>query len=229
MNAILAGSTGAVGRQLIYSWLNHQETGKLQALVRKVIPLIKEEKLLQVEVDWEVPEFWPSLSKAEIAFCCLGTTIKTAKTKEAFRRVDQEYVLFFARKALEAGVKTFVLVSAIGASANSTVFYSKVKGEVEKALEDMPFETLIIAQPSLLITPRQERRVGERLAQIVAPFLDFFLIGPLSSYHSVTTTTLSKALVGEALKVRKGVFRLHYPDFKPYNATKNHFVRKGQI
>jgi hypothetical protein len=100
MNAILAGSTGAVGRQLIYSWLNHQETGKLQALVRKVIPLIKEEKLLQVEVDWEAPEFWPSLSKAEIAFCCLGTTIKTAKTKEAFRRVDQEYVLFFARKAL---------------------------------------------------------------------------------------------------------------------------------
>lgn len=231
MNAILAGTTGAVGRQLIYAWLNHPNSGRLQALVRQPIPLLKEEKLIQTPVNWNKPEEWPMLNPADIAFCCLGTTIQKAKTREAFRRVDYSYVLQFAEKAKIAGASTFVLVSAIGANANSPIFYSQVKGEVEIALEAMEFNSLIIAQPALLITPRSERRLGEQLAQLLAPFTDVLMRGPLQKYHSVPVAWLAKALVGEALKqpIVERVRRINYKDFLVYQGNKSQWSKKGQI
>lgn len=231
MKAILAGTSGAVGKQILYEWLSQESTGLIQALVRTPLPLIKDRKLKQLLVNWDQPETWPEFEVADCAFCALGTTIKKAKSKEAFRKVDFDYAFTFAEKAKKAGVKTFVLVSAVGANSKSSIFYSKVKGQLELAIEAMGFETLIIAQPGLLITPRKERRIGEQIAQWLSPLLDLFMVGPLSRYHSVSASLLSKSLVKWALSSQEphGVIRLHFKDFKKFKAGRNLWMKKGHI
>jgi uncharacterized protein YbjT (DUF2867 family) len=104
----------------------------------------------------------------DVALCALGTTIKKAGSKEAFRAVDHDAVLAFARAAKERGAKTFVVVTALGADKGSMAFYNRVKGEVEEALRAMEWPSLVIAQPSLLLGDRAESRPGERVAIVLS-------------------------------------------------------------
>jgi uncharacterized protein YbjT (DUF2867 family) len=143
---------------------------------------------------------------ASVAFCCLGTTIKAAGSQEKFRQVDFDYVLQFAHCAKRVGVETFVHVSAQGASPSSSIFYSRVKGEVEKALQGVGFTSLVIARPSLLLGDRasigQPTRTFERLAQnVVAP-----LAGLLpASIRPITAQKVAQSLVAYGLAAPAGV------------------------
>lgn len=231
MKVIIAGATGVVGKQILYECLSQQPIEQIKTLVRAPIPLLSDKKLEQIVVNWESPETWPELGSIDCAFCALGTTMKNAKTKEAFQKVDFDYAMTFAEKSKQAGAKTFVLVSAIGANSKSSIFYSRVKGQLEEALVALNFEYLLIAQPSLLIAPRKEKRIGEQLAQLFAPLIDFFMVGPLVRYHSITAELLGKSLVRIALNVKeyKGVERLSYNDFKKHQTKSNPWVKKGQI
>ncbi|GMV48198.1 MAG: hypothetical protein AMXMBFR66_35960 [Pseudomonadota bacterium] len=164
MTALLAGASGLVGRELVRQW---QGNGRLHLLVRR--PLHDKAPGHSVHVvDFAA---LPPLPRADEAYCALGTTIKAAGSQAAFRAVDHDAVLAFARAALAAGVRRFGVVSALGAQARSANFYSRVKGETEDALAALGFASLVIARPSLLVGDRaaigQPLRRGEVLAQAI--------------------------------------------------------------
>jgi len=157
MPALIAGATGLVGRELAQHWTG---PGDLMMLVRKPGTAPAGPRLRPWPVDFLA---LPALPTAQEAFCCLGTTISQAGSQAAFRAVDFDAVLAFARAARAAGVQRFGLVSALGADSHASSFYSRVKGEAEVALADLGFESLVIARPSLL--------AGDRAALGQAPRL----------------------------------------------------------
>ncbi len=171
--ALVAGGTGLVGRELIDALLADHAVGAVHALVRRQnTELARRNGLSQHVIDYAQP--LPALPPADDAFCCLGTTIKVAGSQAAFRAVDFDAALAFARAARAAGATRLGVVSALGADATSSVFYNRVKGELEQAVKTLGFDCVLLARPSLLLGDRaalgQPTRVGERIgAALNAP------------------------------------------------------------
>jgi len=183
----LAGATGLVGREVLNMLLEDRLFSGVLAVVRRRTGLTHE-KLEERVVDFEALEGALSGATAQIAVCCLGTTIKQAGSQENFRRVDHDYVLAFARAARAAGVQHFMVVTALGANAKSLTFYNRVKGEVEAELAALGFSALTIARPSLLLGERAEFRLGERVFAPVAKWLP-------SKLRGIEASTVARALV----------------------------------
>lgn len=188
-DALLAGATGLVGQALARSWAG---PGTLHLLVRRPVPAPSPACHVQV-VDFGA---LPALPPAACAYCALGTTIKVAGSQAAFRAVDFDAVLAFARAARTAGVPRFAVVSALGANARSANFYSRVKGEAEAALVDLGFASLVIARPSLLLGDRaalgQPDRRGERIGQALTRRLGGFIPAP---WRPIEATVVARALL----------------------------------
>ena len=164
--ALVAGGSGLVGRELIDALLADTAVGAVHVLVRtRNAELAKRNGLTQHVVDYGKPLV--ELPPADDAFCCLGTTIKVAGSQAAFRAVDFDAALAFARAARTSGATRFGLVSALGADASSRVFYNRVKGELEQAVKTLGFECVLLARPSMLLGDRsalgQPPRIGERI------------------------------------------------------------------
>jgi uncharacterized protein YbjT (DUF2867 family) len=176
--AVVAGATGLVGKHILMGLLADSSVASVIAVGRRP-PQLQHKKLSALIVDFAS---LPALPPVDEVYLALGTTIKAAGSQSAFRAVDFEANLAVAKAALEAGARRCALVSAMGASPNSKVFYSRVKGELEEALASMPFDALVIARPSLLIGDRQElgqpERTGERVGRVAAQ-----LLGPLIPRH----------------------------------------------
>lgn len=165
--ALLAGATGLVGQQLLRLLAQDEGLHHVRALVRRPTPLaarLAPGKVSLPVVDFDRLDAQAGLFKADWVFCALGTTIRQAGSQAAFRKVDFDYPLQVARLARAQGAQRFLLVSAVGASARSRVFYSRVKGELEDAVRALGFESVTFAQPSTLIGDRADVRPGERLA-----------------------------------------------------------------
>ncbi len=179
--ACIAGATGLVGSALVDVLLEGTTFESVVTVGRRPIERAHP-KLSQVTVDFAKLDA-TALPPVTDAFCALGTTIKKAGSKEAFRAVDHDAVLSFARAAKERGATRFYVVTALGADAHSWVFYNRVKGEVEAALTAMGFASLAIARPSLLTGDRAEHRAGERFAQAMtsalAPIVKHFDSRPI--------------------------------------------------
>lgn len=187
-SALLAGGTGLIGRELAAQWPG---PGPLHLLLRRALAPSAAGQRVHV-VDFAA---LPPLPAADAAFCALGTTIKQAGSQEAFRAVDHDAVLAFARAARTAGVRRFGVVSALGADAQSRVFYNRVKGEMEAELQRLGFARLVIARPSLLAGDRaatgQPTRMGERLTlALTAP------LAPLipKAWRPIQAATVARAL-----------------------------------
>jgi uncharacterized protein YbjT (DUF2867 family) len=202
MTALLAGATGLIGTEVARQWTG---PGLLHLLLRRpVTPAGAAPHLQRVHVvDFGA---LPALPRASDAFCCLGTTIKAAGSQAAFRAVDFDAVLAFARAARRAGVKRFAVVSALGANPSSAAFYNRVKGEMEEALAGLGFASLVIVRPSLLAGDRtalgQPRRVGERLAlALTAP------LAPLipKTWRPIAATNVARAMQRALAEGRPGV------------------------
>lgn len=172
---LLAGATGLVGQQLLRLLAQDDGIGHVRALMRRPatlaqwLPAPLTARLAPGKVSLPVVDFdqlatHSELFRADWVFCALGTTIRQAGSQAAFRKVDFDYPLQVARLARAQGAQRFLLVSAVGASARSRVFYSRVKGELEDAVRALGFESVTFAQPSTLIGDRADVRPGERLA-----------------------------------------------------------------
>jgi uncharacterized protein YbjT (DUF2867 family) len=163
---LLAGASGLIGRALLAQLAADTDVQQVHALGRRAgsVPSTGPH-IATLVVDYAA---LPALPRADEAYCALGTTIGQAGSQAAFRRVDVDAVVHFARAAQAAGVRGLAVVSALGADARSPVFYNRIKGEMETALGALGFERLVIARPSLLIGDRaalgQPQRLGERLA-----------------------------------------------------------------
>ncbi|WXL26633.1 oxidoreductase [Ectopseudomonas mendocina] len=191
---LIAGASGLTGEYLLDRLLNEPTITKVVAPSRR--PLAPHPHLHNPT--GELLHVLPQLSgPVEVAFCCLGTTIKQAGSQEAFRAVDYDLVVAFAQRARELGARHLIVISALGANSTSSVFYNRVKGEVEQALQAQGWPQLTIVRPSLLIGPRREYRLGERL---LAP-LSRLLPG---KYRGISAGVLARAMWRLALEEGNG-------------------------
>lgn len=172
--ALIAGASGLTGSYLLKLLLESGKYDRVKALVRKPLGLnIDYPSLQEVLFDYEDPD--PKVVQANHIYCCLGTTMKKAGSKEAFKRVDHDYPLELARMARQNGAAKFALVSAVGASTRSMFFYNRVKGQLEEDLKKLPFEAIYIMRPSMLLGPRNEKRPGEEIGKALMKPLRFLL------------------------------------------------------
>ena len=164
MIATLIGSTGLTGSFLVRRLLADSAITKVISVSRKSLN-ISNSKLTEVLVSdlAELPSI-ESKIRGELYFCCLGTTIKTAGSKENFEKVDHAAIVAFAKVAKAHDAKSFTFVSAMGANASSMFFYNQVKGRTENDVEALGFRSLIIFRPALLVGPRHEFRLAESIA-----------------------------------------------------------------
>ncbi|MBC3786071.1 oxidoreductase [Spirosoma utsteinense] len=160
--ALILGATGLIGDLLAHQLIESSRYENVKVLVRHSLSW-KHPRLQEIPFDFERPN--GLLINADDIFCCLGTTMKKAGSKEAFRKVDYQYPMDIARLGLANGIKQFAIVTAMGADPESSFFYNRVKGEVERDLLALNIPTLLIFRPSLLLGNRGENRLGERLAE----------------------------------------------------------------
>ncbi len=200
--ALLAGATGLVGSQVLPLLLADDTWTHVVTVGRRSVPR-SHEKLEQRILDLGALEA-VDLPNADDVFCCLGTTIKQAGSQAAFRRVDYDFVVALARRGLRIGATQFLLVSAIGADPASRIFYSRVKGEAEAAVRQLPYRGVQILRPSLLLGARAEFRFGERVAMLTAPVMPLFLPGPLRRYRPIRAETVARAMVRIAREMPRG-------------------------
>jgi uncharacterized protein YbjT (DUF2867 family) len=211
--ALLAGATGLVGGHLLQRLLADPRHKRVVTVSRKALG-IEHPKLRPLITDFDTIEAAVAGlgETADDAFCALGTTIKTAGSRAAFRRVDFGYVVAFARAARAAGAQRFMLVSAIGANARSGIFYLRVKGEMEEAVAALGYPALHIFRPGPLLGQRAESRPREALGMALAPFLNPLMLGPAKAYRGIPADTVAAAMISAAGTARTGRHTHTYAD-----------------
>ncbi|MEM6336398.1 MAG: oxidoreductase, partial [Bacteroidota bacterium] len=202
--ALVAGASGLIGGYVLDRLLAEPRYGRVVSIGRRILDR-QHAKLEQRIVDFDQLEDASGL-QADDVFCCLGTTIKKAGSQEAFRRVDYLYPLDLARTARAQGADQFLIVTSLGADAGSSVFYSRVKGEVEQAIRALDYPTCYFLRPSLLLGERDEVRTGEQIAQAVMPALRFLFVGPFKKYRPIHAERVAGAMVHLALHGPAGTY-----------------------
>lgn len=196
-SALVVGGSGLVGSHCLEELLLLPQYGSVKALVRR--PLGREHpRLEQVESDFAELDAVAERLAAEEVFCCLGTTLRKAGSRDAFRRVDFELPLRIAQLVRAQGASEFVLVSSLGADPASSSFYLRVKGELEEAVSRLGFESLIIMRPSLLRGHRAEWRFGETAAKVLLTGLSPLLRGSFRRYRPIRARTVARAMINMA-------------------------------
>ena len=208
--ALIIGSTGLIGSELLNLLLDSNDYLKVITFVKRDTG-IKHPKLTQHIINFDKPETYKDLVVGDDFFCTIGTTIKKAGSKEAFRKVDFEYPRQFAAFALQNKVKQFLTISSLGADAKSGNFYLKTKGEIQDFLKDCNFESVSVLQPSLLLGNRTEFRLGEKIGAFFMKTLSFLFLGNLKKYKPIEGKTVAKALLKIAQTNNKG-FKIYESD-----------------
>jgi uncharacterized protein YbjT (DUF2867 family) len=202
--ALLIGATGLVGAALVDLLLNDSQFQKVIVFVRRSTGK-SHPKLEEHRVDFDALSSWKGLLKGDVLFSALGTTLKKAGSKEAQYKIDFTYQSSVAKAAAENGVPALVLVSSAGASAQSPLFYARIKGELEAAVQTFSFSHIHIIQPGILKGAREEFRLGERIG---IGFLTVFGAVPgLEKYRPVPAVTVAKAMRNAAFRQQQKMER----------------------
>ena len=201
--ALVLGASGLVGKKLVEQLCRDHRYQTVTCLLRK--PLSKDfftvsadntAKVQPIVVDFENLQDYQGYFGSEHIYVCLGTTIKKAGNKSAFRKVDFEYVHIAAQLARAQRALSFVWISSVGANAKSNNFYLRVKGELENAIIGMSgLENASAVRPSLLLGEREEMRPAEKLASVFSPFLSPLLLGGLSKYKPVQAADVAAQMI----------------------------------
>ena len=208
--ALIIGCTGLVGIDLLDLLLTSNDYEKVIAFSRSDLE-IKHSKLVQHIIDFDKPETYKDLVVGDDFFCAIGTTIKKAGSKKAFKKVDLEYPKQFAAFAMHNNIKQFLIISALGADSQSSNFYLKTKGEIQNYINDCNFESVSVLQPSLLLGDRSEFRFGEKVGALLTKLFSFAFIGSLKKYKPIESSTVAKALLKIAQTNTKG-FKIYKSD-----------------
>ncbi|MBX3190549.1 MAG: NAD(P)H-binding protein [Labilithrix sp.] len=212
--ALVVGATGLVGGHVVDQLLARDDR-RVAVLVRRSLGKKSarlEEHVTDFDALVESAELDASVGEVDDVFVCLGTTIKIAGSQERFRRVDHDYVVASARAARAAGAKRLALVSSVGADAGASTFYLRVKGETERDVRDLGFETLILARPSFLVGEREQERFGERAGIAVASAFGWAMIGGLGKYRPIEARRVAAAMIRAIDGGASGEAVLSYPE-----------------
>jgi len=212
-SALVAGGTGLVGSQLVKLLIQSTKFDGVKVLVRKENPT-QIEGADVLEVDYERLSEFEQYLKADVIFCCLGTTIKKAGSKEKFRKVDYAYPYELAKLCLKNGDIQFNIITANGANSNSFFFYNRVKGDIEKALAGLNIQNLNIFRPSLLLGKRNEKRIAEEVGSIFASVVNPLLVGKLKKHRAIQGLTVARAMLNVSLKNLSGIHYIESNDIQ---------------
>jgi len=194
-NAVVFGATGLVGRELIAELLDHSEFETVIMVVRKRFPVLNPRiEQLQTDDFTRLPDLKSRLT-ASAYFCCIGTTIKVAGSKNAFRKVDLDIPVLIARMAQEMSVPALVVISSIGANDLSRNFYLRTKGEMEKKVRSIYTGNLKIVRPSLLVGKRNEYRFAEKLSVPIMKAFGWLFTGTYRKYRCIHAKDVARAMV----------------------------------
>lgn len=196
--AILAGSTGLVGSELLRLLMDFEEYSEIHLLLRRPLHS-KHDKIKEHLINFDELENLSFEYKIDDFYCALGTTMKKAGSKQNFRKVDCDYIVNLGKVAKKLNVEKFLLVSAVGADPKSAIFYSRVKGETEDALKDLNLNGLHIFRPSLIYGERNETRYTEKIGFYALNVLSPIMIGPFKKYRAVSGMQIAKAMLQHAL------------------------------
>jgi uncharacterized protein YbjT (DUF2867 family) len=199
--ALIAGASGLVGSYLLDFLLASDQYFSVVAITRSELP--SHAKLNQLKIPFEKLDQISGDLKIDDVFCCLGTTMAKAHSKENFYKVDFHYPLALANEGLKLGATKFLLVSALGADKKSSIFYNRVKGETEEAISSVGFQTVHIVRPSLLLGPRKESRAGEDAAKFFYKYFGFLIP---KKYKGIESIKVAKAMIHFATQDQKGIF-----------------------
>lgn len=199
MKAVVVGATGLVGTELVRLLLNNKKYSKVIVIARRRLSIVHprlEQQLISFDELSACPQQW--FEDADV-FCTLGTTIKQAKSKENFKLVDYHYVVELGKLARKHHARKMIVITAMGSSESSIFFYSKVKGMVERALQELKLPQLIIVRPSLIVGERHQFRFGEALAVKLSGWLSFAFQGKMKKYKPNEAKTIALAMSKLAL------------------------------
>ena len=200
--ALVIGATGLVGSHLLDLVLKDARFDKVKVFTRRPTDH-KESKLEEYLIDFDKPEEWSSYVKGEILFSSLGTTIKKAGSQEEQYKIDFTYQHRMAEIAARNGTGTYVLVSSAGADPGSRIFYSRMKGELEEAIQKLPFKKIIILQPGILDGDRKESRPAEKISINIARGLKY--IPGLKQYRPVHAEIVARAMINASFSEINGI------------------------
>lgn len=194
MKALIIGATGATGKDLVQVLLQDPDYTAVVIFVRRSGGIIHP-KLTEIITDFDKPEAVSTHIKGDVLFCCLGTTLKAAGSKEKQLHIDYEIPLQFAEIARRNGITKVVLLSAYGASATSNVFYSKLKGRLEEGINALAFDQYIIFRPGLLLR-KDTDRFGERIMASLLKLVN--TLGLFKKFRAMPTLILAKKMAKAA-------------------------------
>lgn len=200
----LAGATGLVGGLCLDLLLADPKVGAVVAVGRRAPNRVHPKLRFVATKGFEDVAEALQRDRPDAVLCALGTTIKKAGSQNAFREVDHLYPLRLAEAAAAAGVGVFAVVTAVGASAQSSVFYNRVKGELEQALAALPLRTVHVLHPSLLLGHRAESRPAERLGSLFSGILRAVCVGPWRKYRPIRAEVVAQVLARAAHDARPG-------------------------
>ncbi|NQV50089.1 MAG: NAD-dependent epimerase/dehydratase family protein [Candidatus Marinimicrobia bacterium] len=189
------GSTGLIGMQFLES-ISEGDYAQVIAITRRSIPSLQQQLFIKQAIhDFSNLEMLADDLKTDVLVCALGTTIKTAGSQARFMEVDHDIPLETARIAHAEGCKTFILISAVGANPQSSIFYSRVKGLLEEDLKELGFDRLFILRPGMLLGDRQEKRSGEFIGKLLMQPLNFLIPWKYKAIHLATLVSTIHHLI----------------------------------
>jgi len=203
--AIVIGATGMVGTQLIQLLLQNKSYSEVISFVRRPGG-ITHPKLTEQIINFDQPETWSNLVTGDVLFSTLGTTIAQAKTKDAQYKVDFTYQFNVAEIAAGNGVTNYVLISSAGANPNSKTFYMSMKGQLDEAVQALPFDYISIIRPGQLEGERNEKRFGEKVGLTVMHGLN--KLGLFKRYQPIKATNVAKSMIHAAQNRRSATYTL---------------------
>lgn len=202
--ALIVGATGLVGRSCLDQLLAQDIYSQVTALVREPID-VENPKLRQAIIDFAELGNHFNLIRGNDIYCCLGTTMREAGSRANFYKVDFTYPFEIAKAALLNGADQFLLVSAAGANPRSLFYYNRVKGDIERAISKMDYNSVHIFRPSFILGDRKVPRFGEKIAMNVTRKLSPYMIGPVKGLKPVPAEAIASAMVMTALGEQEGV------------------------
>jgi uncharacterized protein YbjT (DUF2867 family) len=193
--ALLLGATGLVGSKLLTQLIQHEDYRAIATLGRRA-PALTHEKVSHFIDDFSGDSLHGPVPDADVLFCCLGTTIRQAGSQRAFRAIDHDLVVNIARQARENRIQSFIVVSSVGANADTGNFYLRTKGDMEQAVARMGYACCGIVRPSLLLGARHDLRPAEQIGQYAARLFNPLLPRSLAKYRAIDDATVAAAMIG---------------------------------
>jgi uncharacterized protein YbjT (DUF2867 family) len=213
--AVVLGATGLIGQHLVQELLQNEFFSKVRILVRRPLKLNHPKADVQVVNFNDEKDIAARIDIGDVIFCCIGTTRKKVKgNRTEYRKVDYDIPIITARLGIQHGFNQFLIVSAIGANPLAANFYLQLKGCIEEDVTALPFESIHIFRPSILLGKREEFRPGENIGKAFVKAISFLLLGGWRKYRPIPAADVAKAMVAAANKEIAGVHMYEYDEMQ---------------